>query len=309
MITLVTIIRCALSPKFELKEIAYCELCSRYGDDYGKFLMSAMKNYPETFYDLPEEILLPMEQIYRDKTRFLTFESISELYHTYPYKKTAESELICKYEKFIYYIMEKYFPTYKDKFREDLFQCGCIGILNAMRNYKSGASFTTYSQYYIRHEMMLFTHFITNTPSRHYAELQKKVKAAIMECEMSGLEATDQYLSILTGLSLRIIQQEKQFQKTTDFLYLDSLENPDVICGCDTESPEMVYISRQCTQIIFQSLLELKPLTLKIIFFHIFENYSFSRIAKHLDMPTWKVRDLYYNGLKKLRKDSRLQNM
>ncbi len=309
MITLTTVIRCALSSKTELKDIARNELYSRYGNDYGNFLLSSVKKYPDTFFNVPEEFLSLMELIYKEKTGVLPFEAISELYHVCPYKKAAESELICKYEKFVYYIMEKYFPTYKDKFREDHFQCGCIGILNAMRNYKSGSSFTTYSQYYIRHEMMLFTHFVTNTPSRHYAGIQKKIKTATLECEISGLEATDQYLSILTGLSLRTIQQAKRFQKATDFLYLDSMEKPDMICECHALSPETELINQEYIKTISQSLLVLKPLTRKIILFHIFDNYSFPCIASHLNIPTWKVRDLYYDGLKKLRKDSQLHGI
>lgn len=308
MITIITTIRCALSSKPELKEIASCELCDRYGNRYGQFLISTIKKYPESFFDIPEEFILLVEQVYKEKTRLLTFESIWELYNA-GYKEAAESELITKYSKFVYYIMEKYFPTYRNQYKEDLFQCGCIGILNAMENYRPGNSFTTYSQYYIRHEMMVFTHFITNTPSRHYAELQKKIKAAISECECLGLNDSEQNISILTGLSLRIVQQEKQIQETKNLIYMDAMENPETICGCNADSPESVFIKQECIQIISQSLLKLKPLTLKIIIFHIFENYSLSRIAEYLDLQTWKVRDLYYNGLKILREDSRLKDL
>lgn len=308
MITIITTIRCALSSKPELKEIASYELCDRYGNRYGQFLISTIKKYPESFFDIPEEFILLVEQVYKEKTRVLTFESILELYKA-GYKKAAEAELIYKYGKFVYYIMGKYFPTYKDRYKEDLFQCGCIGILNAIENYRPGTSFTTYSQYYIRHEMMVFTHFITNTPSRHYADLQKKIKAAISECELLGLNDSEQNLAILTGLSLKIIRQEKQFLETTDFLYLDAMENADMIFHGDTESPEAIFIKCESLENIKQSLQKLKPLTLKIIIFHVFEEYSFPSIAKYLDMPIWKIRDLYYDGLKKLRKDPYLLNI
>lgn len=60
--------------------------------------------------------------------------------------------LISEYEKLIYSIM-KMFKTYPNK--EDLFQVGCIGLINAYNNFKDdkNTKFSTYAYMYILGEM------------------------------------------------------------------------------------------------------------------------------------------------------------
>ncbi len=60
--------------------------------------------------------------------------------------------LILEHEKLIYSIM-KYFPNYPNK--EDLFQVGCIGLIEAHYHYKSDrhTKFSTYAYSYILGEM------------------------------------------------------------------------------------------------------------------------------------------------------------
>ena len=61
-------------------------------------------------------------------------------------------KLILDYEKLIYVVM-KYFKNYPNK--EDLFQVGCIGLINAYNNYNSNTNvkFSTYAYSYILGEM------------------------------------------------------------------------------------------------------------------------------------------------------------
>ncbi len=61
-------------------------------------------------------------------------------------------ELILEYEKLIYAVM-RYFKNYPNK--EDLFQVGCIGLINAYNNYDntSDTKFSTYAYSYILGEM------------------------------------------------------------------------------------------------------------------------------------------------------------
>ena len=68
------------------------------------------------------------------------------------YKGDKLEQLILKYEKLIYSVM-KYFNNYLNK--EDLFQVGCIGLINAYNNYNSNINvkFSTYAYSYILGEM------------------------------------------------------------------------------------------------------------------------------------------------------------
>ena len=62
------------------------------------------------------------------------------------------NEMIKKYQNYIYGITKR-FKNYPNK--EDLFQAGCVGLINAYRNYNSeyNAKFTTYAYTYILGEM------------------------------------------------------------------------------------------------------------------------------------------------------------
>lgn len=68
------------------------------------------------------------------------------------YKGDKLEQLILEYEKLIYSVM-KYFKNYPSK--EDLFQVGCIGLINAYNNYDSNINtkFSTYAYSYILGEM------------------------------------------------------------------------------------------------------------------------------------------------------------
>lgn len=64
------------------------------------------------------------------------------------------SELNVEYNNLIYSIIYKYFKFYKSK--DDLYQAGYIGLLNALNNYDParGVKFTTYAYQYIYGEIL-----------------------------------------------------------------------------------------------------------------------------------------------------------
>lgn len=100
---------------------------------------------------------------------------ICKMYHSndLSQQKKAIEVAITKYEKYIYFIMTRYFPTYAEKYKEDLFQCGVEGLIKSMKHYDASYSLSTYSKNYIIHEMKNFEYFLLNIPSAYYARLQK----------------------------------------------------------------------------------------------------------------------------------------
>ncbi len=66
------------------------------------------------------------------------------------------NEMITMYDNYIYYIISKYYSGYPSK--EDLFQVGRIGLLNAYSKYDSsyGVQFKTYAFEFIKGEMSKF---------------------------------------------------------------------------------------------------------------------------------------------------------
>lgn len=102
------------------------------------------------------------------------------------------NEQINDYSSYIYSIMKR-FKNYKNK--EDLFQAGCIGLINAYNRFDPsiGAKFTTYAYLDILGEMYKVVlqartrnagwridYFITSK------QIEKKIKDAIIYSEIYG---------------------------------------------------------------------------------------------------------------------------
>ena len=93
------------------------------------------------------------------------------------YKGDKLEQLILEYEKLIYAVM-RYFKNYPNK--EDLFQVGCIGLINAYNNYDTSANvkFSTYAYSYILGEMKKLVRDdkgikISRNISKLYSQIEK----------------------------------------------------------------------------------------------------------------------------------------
>ena len=88
------------------------------------------------------------------------------------------NEMILKYQNYIYSITKK-FMNYPNK--EDLYQAGCIGLINAYHNYKNdyNAKFTTYAYPYILGEMYKLVSEDKNIRiSQAYNKLSRQIEKA-----------------------------------------------------------------------------------------------------------------------------------
>ena len=88
-------------------------------------------------------------------------------------------QLIIEYERLIYAVM-KYFKNYSNK--EDLFQVGCIGLINAYNNFNSNINvkFSTYAYSYILGEMKKLVREdrgikISRNISKLYSQIDKTI--------------------------------------------------------------------------------------------------------------------------------------
>ena len=65
-------------------------------------------------------------------------------------RKAGNEKMIEKYRDYIYYVIKKYYPTFRSE-ALDMFQHGAIGIMNAMVSYDANkGAFTTHCTPYVK---------------------------------------------------------------------------------------------------------------------------------------------------------------
>jgi len=136
-------------------------------------------------------------------------------------------ELILEYEKLIYAVM-RYFKNYQSK--EDLFQVGCIGLINAYNNYNSNTNvkFSTYAYSYILGEMKKLVREdkgikISRNITKLYSQIEKanmyltqKLMRTPTLTEIANFLEIDEYLLIEALNSTNVILDIDDIQVNND---------------------------------------------------------------------------------------------
>ena len=146
------------------------------------------------------------------------------------YKGDKLEQLILEYEKLIYSVM-KIFRNYPNK--EDLFQVGCIGLINAYNNYNSSinAKFSTYAYSYILGEMKKLVREdkgikISRNISKLYTQIEKanmyltqKLMRTPTIKEIAYLLQIDEYLLVeaLNSTNSLLDIDDIQIDNTNDY--------------------------------------------------------------------------------------------
>lgn len=131
--------------------------------------------------------------------------------HGTPEQKEAASErLIVSNKGLIIKVMNDSFATYRQAHREDLFQCGVVGLLKAARAYRfgGGSTYASVAKKYILHEMYDYISEQVHDCTPYYFKLQLQVKKAVSEIEREGEVVTVQAVSKKTGLSMKVARNE-----------------------------------------------------------------------------------------------------
>lgn len=65
----------------------------------------------------------------------------------------------------VLHIMKANFSCFVPEHKEDLYQCGMVGVLKALVHYNGTRPFHAYSKNYVIHEMSEYTYYLRNIPS------------------------------------------------------------------------------------------------------------------------------------------------
>ncbi len=205
-------------------------------------------------------------------------------------------EVIIKNSNLIYSIANKF--NYSDI--DDLFQVGCIGMMEAYKNFDEsrGVKFTSFAYPYI---LGRITEFIrenhTIKLSRDMTRAKRKLeKVKIYLSQELMKEPTNEEISNYLNIPLEnvnILMNYKGEGLSLDEFYLDDLSLYDVI-GSDHNYDNLIFLKQQ-----FESLEEPER---TIMYYRYFEDMTQSEVADSLGLSQVNVSRKEKKVLTKLRK-------
>lgn len=198
--------------------------------------------------------------------------------------------MIEKYENYIWQVVNKLYPTYVSTAREkeEAFQNGAIGIMEAMKGYDPlKGRFTTYCTPFLKKEIGKQVRFVLSESSEYLARTNRRVKKAIAKIESEGMEVSVERVMKETGLSGKIVKREMKIDYAK--ASLEALSS----MGSDMRISDELVVND-----ILKGLLSISQ---KIVKLKAVENWSFKKIARYLNMSEACVKKEYASAIEILR--------
>lgn len=231
-------------------------------------------------------------------------------------KQWCRDIMVAKYERYIYELIHSYFESYCPKHVCEFFQYGVIGLINAMNaNYdpESGFEFMTYMNGYVKRELSTFASHLMHGQSAHYSTIHKKVLRAQNELLAAGIEPTCAMIALSSGLNESSVMNTLEFQKRTDFIYLDGLDDVNNISE-SFETPALAYEKKEREKGIHDAIDSLPETRAKIVKLRFGittkksdeefvppEGMTFRMIAEVIGLPTAKIKSEFEASLAELK--------
>lgn len=179
-------------------------------------------------------------------------------------RSAATEEILIRNEPYIKSLIRTMYPTYANKYMEDMLSCGNIGILCAL--YKADppydptmSSFTTFVSKYIIHEISDCVSQMVHNTSPHYSATAKKINRAIASLQQKGIAApTITDIMAETKLGSEAIQTVLIMQSANSALPLDHPNVMDVPAN-EQESPAEVVERLELLEDLNTALTRLSP--------------------------------------------------
>lgn len=257
--------------------------------------------------EVAANIMLEIEEVRKKKEPGIA--EIMELYHSgndFLVKKAKEF-VVEKYGNYVLNILRKEYPTYAEKYREEMYHSGVMGLITAMKNYNvSKGAFTTYSKLFIKHEINEQINFLNNDTTVHYNAVQRKITEAISAISDEGYEPTVERISIMAEMKPEVVRRELDYIERTKFIYLDD-ESEDLGDITDySTSPEKLVIENERYACLQKCIDSLPEVVRKVVWQKYLTSDNNEKIANDLNLSIGQVRNNFQKGLESLRNDRRL---
>lgn len=210
-------------------------------------------------------------------------------------------------------LIDKHYPTFKEKYYSELFSEGVIGILSEMDKYDPSVSkASTFFTYAIIHNLSSFVNKLINKSSNHHSANMNKIRKALDFFKKENIEPTLADISLFTSLTVRVVKEELERIKNVDHVYYGNIQEIESYM-MEFQSPEDKCLEKEKMETIHSALLSLDDLSREIIFLHFGfyneEPVSYNIIARRLNLTPQKVRLIHQKALKDLLKDKNLKHL
>ena len=201
-------------------------------------------------------------------------------------------EGLLEYDGLIYKIISKYPKRYD---RDDLYQVGMLGLIDAYKHYNSNydAKFSTFAYYYIVGEVNKYIRENSSLKiSRNIIELKKK----ILECrdvmtQKLGRAPTNLEISLYLDVDISLI--DNALVATDEVASID--DNINLIKSYDDTSPEVLDLKGELNKLSSEEK--------RLIYARYFEDLTQSETSNILGMSQVQVSRSESKILKKLREN------
>ena len=205
------------------------------------------------------------------------------------YKNDQLEQLILEYEKLIYAVM-RYFKNYPNK--DDLFQVGCIGLINAYNNYDANTKtkFSTYAYTYILGEMRKLVR------EDKGIKISRNISKLYGEIERTSIFLTQNLMRTPT------IQEIANFMEIDEYLIVEALNSTNALLDIDDMQINNMDSNQNYDQmLLYEELNKLSSEELDLINKRYMEDMTQQEVANSLGMSQVQVSRKEHKVLEKLK--------
>lgn len=228
------------------------------------------------------------------------FKKVMSDYHSGdPILKNSAVETMLKALKgFIFFIMQRYYPSYVASECNDMMQSAYLSIIKSMEDYNPELSCpTTYFAIHIKHGMQMHINKQTNPTSIYYQTVNKKIKEVDPDNVLDNKD-----ISKLCGFSVKTIAAARSVNAAAYKISIEDKPNQE----SSYYLPEKSIIEQAENNAFYNYVDSMLTTTEKNVVFDLFglgnhSQCSISEIAKRMKTSAKKVtqiRDEAYNKLR-----------
>lgn len=235
------------------------------------------------------------------------------------YNSGSESRRAYAIEQAVYamdalvkYVINRHYPTYREKHYEDMLQTGRMAIVETLGGYTGKCAPSSYFYTTIRHEIQVFIAEDVHRTTRHYAAMANKIrKAEIALSQIDGKEYHDDLtISVYTGLPLTTVIETRRQTIAADFVELNPNIDADESLQDDYGNPATAFWKAERANAVQSAIDRLLPTEAKVIRLM----YGLDgeqpcnppEIARRLHLKTDQVRKISQDACRKLGNDKKL---
>lgn len=239
------------------------------------------------------------------------FQAIMEDYNSGDDRRRdyAIEQAIYAMDALVKFVINRHYPTYREKHYEDMLQTGRMAIVETLGGYTGKCAPSSYFYTTIRHEIQVFIAQDVHRTTRHYAAMANKIrKAEIALTQIDGQECHDNItISVYTGLPLTTVKETRNQTLAADFIELNPNLDADGPQLEDYGNPAAAHWKQEVVDAVNRAIDRLLPIEAKVIRLmsgidgEQISNYP--EVARRLHLKTDQVRKISQDAHRKLGHD------